>query len=86
MQTNNQYIVRKRNDMKVTEAKPSTAASDLIDTSKSIAISQPNATLYISNIDWSVKKKILRRALLALFERHGKVGECVVLLFYFCLS
>lgn len=42
-------------------------------------ISQPNATLYISNIDWAVKKNILRRALLALFERHGKVLEVVTL-------
>lgn len=48
-------------------------------TSQPVVISQPNATLYISNIDWSVKKNILRRALLALFERHGKVLEVVTL-------
>lgn len=34
---------------------------------------QPNATLYVSNMDWSVKKKLLQRALYSLFGRHGKV-------------
>jgi len=64
-----------------TEAQPS-AVPDVPSTtpvSKLVVVSQPNATLYISNIDWSVKKKILRRALLALFERHGKVLEVVTL-------
>lgn len=39
------------------------------------AIAQPNATLYVSNIDWSVKKPLLRRALYSLFSRHGKVRK-----------
>lgn len=46
---------------------------------QSVVLLQPNATLYVSNIDWSIKKNILRRALLALFERHGKVLEVVTL-------
>jgi len=46
---------------------------------ESVILFQPNATLYISNIDWSIKKNILRRSLLALFERHGKVLEVVTL-------
>ena len=40
---------------------------------------QPNATLYIKNIDWKVKKALLRRALYSLFTRHGKVLEIIVL-------
>jgi hypothetical protein len=36
-------------------------------------ISTPNNTLYVSNIDWKIKKPLLRRALYALFTRHGKV-------------
>mmetsp|Transcript_8985 Transcript_8985/g.19108 ORF Transcript_8985/g.19108 Transcript_8985/m.19108 type:complete len:291 (-) Transcript_8985:193-1065(-) len=39
----------------------------------------PNPTLYVSNIDWSIKKPLLKRALLALFSRHGKVLEVIVL-------
>jgi len=41
--------------------------------SKPLEISVPNATLYVSNIDWGIKKPVLKRALLALFGRHGKV-------------
>ena len=40
---------------------------------------QPNATLYVKNIDWKVKKPLLKRALYALFSRHGKVLEVIVL-------
>jgi U2 small nuclear ribonucleoprotein B'' len=40
---------------------------------------QPNATLYIKNLDWKIKKGLLRRALYALFTRHGKVLEIVTL-------
>ena len=36
-------------------------------------MNEPNATLYVSNIDWKIKKPILRRALHTLFSRHGKV-------------
>lgn len=45
-------------------------------------VAQPNATLYVSNIDWKVKKSLLRRALYALFSNHGKVRkltECCAL-------
>jgi hypothetical protein len=45
-------------------------------------VAQPNATLYVSNIDWKVKKSLLRRALHALFSNHGKVRkltECCAL-------
>jgi len=47
--------------------------------SKPEVIFQPNATLYVSNVDWSIKKNILRRSLLALFGRHGKVVEVITL-------
>ena len=36
-------------------------------------MNEPNQTLYVANIDWKVKKPILRRALHTLFNRHGKV-------------
>ena len=39
----------------------------------------PNPTLYLSNIDWSIKKALLKRSLLALFSRHGKVMEVICL-------
>ncbi|KAL7539711.1 hypothetical protein ACHAXR_009522 [Thalassiosira sp. AJA248-18] len=39
----------------------------------------PNPTLYLSNIDWSIKKALLKRSLLALFSRHGKVLEVICL-------
>mmetsp|Transcript_10245 Transcript_10245/g.24886 ORF Transcript_10245/g.24886 Transcript_10245/m.24886 type:complete len:230 (-) Transcript_10245:292-981(-) len=42
-------------------------------------ISQPNNTLYVSNIDWKVKKPLLRRALYSLMTRHGKVLEIIAL-------
>lgn len=38
-------------------------------------ISGPNATLYVSNLDWKIKKPVLRRALHTLFSRHGKVSS-----------
>lgn len=40
---------------------------------------QPNSTLYVKNIDWKVKKGLLRRALYSLFTRHGKVLEVIAL-------
>lgn len=40
---------------------------------------EPNATLYIKNIDWKVKKGLLRRALYSLFTRHGKVLDIITL-------
>jgi len=42
-------------------------------------ISQPNNTLYIANVDWKVKKPLLRRALYTLMTRHGKVLEIIAL-------
>jgi RNA recognition motif-containing protein len=39
----------------------------------------PNPTLYLSNIDWSIKRALLKRSLLALFTRHGKVIEVICL-------
>ena len=42
-------------------------------------MSEPNATLYIKNIDWKVKKGLLRRALYSLFSRHGQVLEIIAL-------
>lgn len=38
-----------------------------------------NPTLYLSNIDWSIKKPLLKRSLLALFSRHGKVIDVICL-------
>jgi U2 small nuclear ribonucleoprotein B'' len=40
---------------------------------------EPNQTLYIKNIDWKIKKGLLKRALYSLFTRHGKVLEIIVL-------
>jgi U2 small nuclear ribonucleoprotein B'' len=40
---------------------------------------EPNATLYIKNIDWKIKKGLLRRALYSLFTRHGKVLDIITL-------
>mmetsp|Transcript_24801 Transcript_24801/g.53679 ORF Transcript_24801/g.53679 Transcript_24801/m.53679 type:complete len:261 (+) Transcript_24801:129-911(+) len=43
------------------------------------AVLEPVSTLYISNIDWKIKKNVLRRSLHALFSRHGKIIEIVTL-------
>lgn len=53
-----------------------TAEADTIRESK---MNEPNATLYVSNIDWKIKKPILRRALHTLFSRHGKIVEIITL-------
>lgn len=39
----------------------------------------PNATLYVSNLDWSIRKNKLKRAIQTLFTRHGKILEVVTL-------
>ena len=39
----------------------------------------PSQTLYLSNIDWAVKKPQLKRSLLSLFSRHGKVLDVICL-------
>jgi U2 small nuclear ribonucleoprotein B'' len=38
---------------------------------------EPNPTLYVKNLDWKIKKALLRRALYSLFTRHGKVLEII---------
>lgn len=50
-----------------------------INVESSSPISQPNATLYISNVDWKIKKAVLKRALLSLLCRHGKVLDIICL-------
>lgn len=42
-------------------------------------LNEPNPTLYVSNIDWKIKKPVLRRALHTLFHRHGKILEIIAL-------
>lgn len=44
-----------------------------------MTLNQPNPTLYIKNIDWKIKKNLLRRALYTLFSRYGKVLEIIAL-------
>ena len=44
-----------------------------------LEIFETNATVYVSNIDWSIKKPVLRRALHALFSRHGKILDIITL-------
>jgi len=44
-----------------------------------LELNEPNATLYISNIDWKIKKAVLRRSLHALFGRHGKIIDIITL-------
>jgi U2 small nuclear ribonucleoprotein B'' len=39
----------------------------------------PKSTLYVGNIDWSIKKQALRRALYMLFSRHGTIIDVIVL-------
>jgi hypothetical protein len=39
-----------------------------------LEINEPNATIYVSNLDWKIKKPVLRRSLHTLFGRHGKVS------------
>jgi len=39
-----------------------------------IIVAEPQSTLYVANLDWSIKKPTLRRALHSLFGRHGKVS------------
>lgn len=46
---------------------------------KQKTLNEPNATLYVSNLDWSIKRPLLKRALLSLFTRHGKVLEVIAL-------
>ena len=39
----------------------------------------PHPTLYISNLDWSIKKALLRKSLYHLFSRHGTVVDVIAL-------
>jgi len=44
-----------------------------------IILNPPQASLYISNIDWSIKKPQLKRSLYSLFSRHGRVLDVILL-------
>lgn len=66
--------------MKSENDNPSSHQADASDKNNSNNVAdreilQPNATLYVSNIDWGIKKNVLERSLLSLFERHGKVSS-----------
>jgi len=39
----------------------------------------PHPTLYISNLNWSIKKTLLRKSLYHLFSRHGTVVDVIAL-------
>ena len=49
------------------------------------AVETPVSTLYCSNIDWKIKKQVLRRSLHALFSRHGKVRRFAPFGFVVCM-
>jgi len=42
-------------------------------------INLPNPTLYLSNIDWSVRKPLLRRAIYTMLSPYGRILEIVAL-------
>ena len=42
-------------------------------------MNEPNQTLYVANIDWKVKKQVLKRSLHILFSRHGKILDIIAL-------
>lgn len=52
------------------------AAPDII---KPIVLNSPQASLYVSNIDWSIKKSQVKRSLYTLFSRHGRVLDVIIL-------
>lgn len=62
-------------------AQPSTSTITATSSAPSskLELNEPNATLYIANIDWKIKKAVLRRALHTLFGRHGKILEIITL-------
>jgi RNA recognition motif-containing protein len=39
----------------------------------------PNPTVYVKNLDWKLKKNLLKRGLYVLFSRYGKVVEIIAL-------
>ncbi|KAL3783481.1 hypothetical protein HJC23_000319 [Cyclotella cryptica] len=65
--------------MSAVAAPPSAASASSLSRIKPLPTYPANATLYLSNIDWSIKKPLLKRALFTLFTRHGKVLEVIVL-------
>jgi len=42
-------------------------------------MNEPNQTLYVANIDWKIKKPVLKRSLHTLFNRHGKILDIIAL-------
>lgn len=46
---------------------------------KPMTLNPPQASLYVSNIDWSLKKQQVKRSLTALFSRHGRVLDVILL-------
>lgn len=46
---------------------------------KAITLNPPQATLFVSNIDWSLKKQQVKRSLTTLFSRHGRVLDVILL-------
>jgi len=48
-------------------------------TSTTLAVQNPNPTIYIGNIDWSIKKTLLRKSLYHLFSRYGKLLDIIAL-------
>jgi len=65
--------------MKAMTAEVATTVSVVAEPEKVLELKEPNATLYVSNIDWKIKKVVLRRALWTLFSRHGKIIEIITL-------
>ncbi len=41
------------------------------------AVSAPNQTLYVNNINEKINKKVLKKMLYMLFSQHGKVKDIV---------
>lgn len=69
--TKNYYLFNKKKTYSMTQSQSSAPSA--------IAVPSPNPTLYIANIDWSIKKKLLRKSLYYLFSRHGKVLDVIAL-------
>jgi U2 small nuclear ribonucleoprotein B'' len=46
---------------------------------KPMTLNPPQASLFVSNIDWSLKKQQVKRSLTALFSRHGRVLDVILL-------
>jgi U2 small nuclear ribonucleoprotein B'' len=44
-----------------------------------VELNPPQATLYVTNVDWTLTKAQIRRSLFTLFSRHGKVLNVIYL-------